>query len=121
MAGFPILLLPLIGFINKQKELNRPTEQQIQYSKAKQVAIERLSKAEELMQGNEDKLFYDEVIRSVWGYLQNKFGIENSELDKPIIQKTLTENKITETTITKQLIIFHKLKSSYLEKNHSFI
>ncbi len=100
LAGFPILLLPLIGFIKKQQELNKPTAQQIQYSKAKQVAIERLSQAEELMHHKEDKLFYDEVIRSVWGYLQNKFGIENSELDKPIIQQTLSTENIEQQTIT---------------------
>lgn len=100
LAGFPILLLPLIGFVKKQQELNKPTEQQIQFSKAKQVAIERLSQAEELMHQKEDKLFYDEVIRSVWGYLQNKLGIENSELDKPIIQKTLTQHNIEQGTIT---------------------
>jgi len=98
LAGFPVLLLPLIGFIKKQQELNKPTEQQLQYSKAKQVAIDRLSQAEQFMHKQEDKLFYDEVIRSVWGYLQNKFGIENSELDKPIIQKTLADNNIQQPT-----------------------
>lgn len=97
-AGLPILLLPLIGFINKRKERNRPSEAELQYSQAQKVAIDRLSSAKNLMNQNEAKPFYDEVIRAVWGYLKNKFGIENAEMDKPIIQKTLAENEVAENT-----------------------
>jgi len=98
LAGFPILLLPLIGFINKRRELNRPSESELKYSQAEKVAIDRLSNAKNLMSQSEDKPFYDEVIRAVWDYLKNKFGIANAEMDKSIIQKTLTENKVTENT-----------------------
>jgi len=48
------------------------------------------------MNNTEDKAFYDEVIRAVWDYLKNKFGIANAEMDKHIIQKTLVENNIAE-------------------------
>jgi len=98
LAGLPILLLPLIGFINKRREENQPSEAELQYSQAKKVAIERLSSAKSLMNSSNDKVFYDEVIRSVWDYLKNKFGIANAEMDKPIIQKTLVENSVAEST-----------------------
>jgi len=97
-AGLPIFLLPFIGFLNRRKLQNRPSESELQYSQAQKVAIGRLSEAKNLMSKNEDKPFYDEVIRAVWDYLKNKFGIANAEMDKAIIQKTLTENDINENT-----------------------
>jgi len=98
LASLPILLLPFIGFMNKQRAKNRPSAAELKYSRAERVAIDRLSNAKNLMNQNEAKPFYDEVIRAVWDYLKDKFGIANAEMDKPIIQKTLTENKVAENT-----------------------
>jgi len=99
LAILPLALLPLVSFVKKRQEENKPSELELKRSGANKVAIAKLTQAKQYMQSNDDKAFYDEVIRSIWDYLQDKFGMEKSELDKAIIKNTLTKNNINSDTI----------------------
>ena len=99
LAILPLALMPLVSFLKKRKEENQPSEIELKRSGANKVAIAKLTQAKQYMQSNNDKAFYDEVIRSIWDYLQDKFGMEKSDLDKAIIKNTLTDNNIDAATI----------------------
>lgn len=57
--------------------------------KATKVAKKRLSAAEKFMTKNEEKSFYDEVVRAVWGYLGDRLTIAQSELSRDRVRGAL--------------------------------
>ena len=64
-----------------------------------------MATAKKLLQQNNEKAFYNEVIRALWVFLSDKLLIPQSELSKENIsdklqQRSIAENKIEELKIT---------------------
>jgi len=102
----PILMMPLLFFIRRQRDINKPSEDEIKFNKANKVALKKLEKAKSYIKKDDDKLFYNEVIHSIWGYMNDKFELLNSEMNKDNIYDKLLENNISNTIAeeTKQLV-----------------
>jgi len=101
----PILMMPILFFIRRQRDINRPSEEEIKFNKANKVALKKLEKAKSYLKNEEGKLFYNEVIHSIWGYMNDKFELQNSEMNIENIYNKLVENNISEALAseTKQL------------------
>ena len=67
---------------------------------ANKVATKRLKKAEMLMKNNQPSLFYDEVLRALWGYVGDKLNIPVEQLSRENISSRLAEKHISEDTIS---------------------
>lgn len=68
--------------------------------KAEKVANRRLTRAAQLMQQGHATAFYDEVLRTLWGYTSDKLHMPAEQLTRQNIRETLTQNHIDDDTIS---------------------
>lgn len=66
--------------------------------KANRVATKRLKNANKLMLANERDMFYDEVLRALWGYVGDKLNIPVEQLTKDNISEKLADKCVDEET-----------------------
>lgn len=67
--------------------------------KANKVATKRLKKANRLMLDGKASLFYDEVLRALWGYVGDKLSIPVEKLSRENISQRLAERSVGDETI----------------------
>ena len=67
--------------------------------KANKVATKRLKKANRLMLDGKASLFYDEVLRALWGYVGDKLSIPVEKLSHENISQRLAERSVGDETI----------------------
>ena len=67
--------------------------------KANKVAAKRLKKASRLMQENRSGDFYDEVLRTLWGYVGDKLNIPVAQLSQDNIRERLSEHGVDGSTV----------------------
>lgn len=67
--------------------------------KAGKMARKRLRKALIYMKGNDKENFYDEIIRSLWGYVGDKLKIPTSELSRENVAGKLAMRDISDNMI----------------------
>jgi hypothetical protein len=67
--------------------------------KANKVARRRLKVAEQQLKlGNKDA-FYDEILKSLWGYLSDKLSIPVSQLNKDNIALRLSQHSVSDEVV----------------------
>ena len=54
------------------------------------MALRRLKTAEKLMKENNREAFYDEIFRTLWGYLSDKLNIPQADLTRESVGNELT-------------------------------
>ncbi len=91
-----LCLFPLIAFVRRKQEENRPSATELKKSAANKIAIQRLQTADKHLSNNDNRLFYDEVIKAIWGYMRDKFEMPSSKLSKEMVQEALIKNNINE-------------------------
>ncbi|MBM3403505.1 MAG: protein BatD [Bacteroidetes bacterium] len=99
-----LLLIPLILFIAFiiifRKELKKRSNKDLMRNrKATRIAIRRLQKAREHLNKKEDQPFFEEISRSLWGYLSDKYTIPMSELSIDNVKETLTGRNVGEDIV----------------------
>lgn len=95
LLGLPFLALGGLIFYKQQLVKDDKIDPIIKRrNKAQQVATQRLSKAQEHLNTNDSRQFYDEIAKTLWGYVSNKLNIPASELSKSNIREQLTTNNI---------------------------
>ena len=67
--------------------------------KANKVATKRLKKANRLMLDGKASLFYDEVLRALWGYVGDKLSIPVEKLSRENTSQRLAERSVGDETI----------------------
>ena len=93
----PVLLLILAVMIrNKQQKLKADTVL-LKHRRANRIALRRLSVAAGYLKGQEDKAFYDETSRAIWGYLSHKLDIPYGSLSRERVRESLKEAGINGT------------------------
>ena len=90
---FLIFMLYLISFI-KNKRNSNPEE--YKRRKSTKIAIKRLKNAQLCVNNNDFDVFFEEIEKSLWGYLTDKFGVKSSELSKKTIDVHFNNNNINE-------------------------
>ena len=99
-VGFWLLYsLPLFLFVGLYVWKNKRDEaaadvQGTRFRKATKLARKRLSAAKTHMEKKEEKAFYDEVVRTLWGYLSDKLSLRNAELSREHISEQLQEREV---------------------------
>ncbi len=69
--------------------------------KALKQAKKRLTIAEKYLAANDKNNFYNEVSRSVWGYLGDKLSMDMAELSKDNVEEKLLAKSVSAETISK--------------------
>jgi len=91
-AGFGIFVMT-----GKRKKILKD-HVALKYSKANITAKKRLLKANEFVKTNNTKAFYDEIIKTMWGYLGDKLNIKQGDLSKENIREVLLRQQVSENT-----------------------
>ncbi len=67
--------------------------------KANKVAVKRLKLAQKLLKENKKNEFYDEILKTLWGYMSDKLSIPVSQLSKENIAAELEKKGVEQQLI----------------------
>ena len=85
----PVMLFVLIMVMYKRNDRSRADMILIRTKKANKVAVKRLKIARKLMLESRSGEFYDEVLKTLWGYFSDKLNIPVAELTKDNVETAL--------------------------------
>ncbi|MHB1920618.1 MAG: BatD family protein [Chitinophagaceae bacterium] len=99
-----LLILPLLALLvllgwHKRQEKLMADEVGLKNRRANRIAKKRLLMAEKFLQNKDQKGFYDEVSRAIWGYLSQKLNIPFAELSREKVNSDLQDHHIGSPSI----------------------
>ncbi len=103
--SIPLFIFPVFLRRHKKQAAELADVETYKRKNATKVAVQRLKAAEKHMKSKDKKAFYDEVVKSVWGYLSDRVNIKTGELGKENIAKVLKEKGVTDDTNVRLLNI----------------
>lgn len=110
--GIWILLLIILGVYvgaNLWTSKRHADVEGLRLARAGKVARKRLRKARAAMTSSDGgKLFYEELVKAIWGYLSDKLTIPVSELTRQNIAERLREKNISEDVINRTIDILDR-------------
>ena len=98
----PFVLFAIFYFLFKKYELENKDLIKVKSKKAKKIAASKLKKAQECLKNNDEKAFYEEIFKALYGYISDKLNIPISELNKENI-KTKLQAKLDDESILSDL------------------
>ena len=108
MLGICLLGLGLILFQKRKIDLEAGIDPSTRKrNKAKSVAEKRLSQAKIQLDANNERLFYDEISKSLLGFIADKMNVPNSEISKANVEQKLKEKGIEKESIHKVMKVIH--------------
>lgn len=108
MPYWLLYLVPGIAFIiffivyRKQIAANANVAK-MRTKKANKVAVKRMKLAGKLLAENKKDIFYDEVLKALWGYISDKLNIPVSKLSKDNIEEELRKYGVEDSLINEFL------------------
>lgn len=97
-------IIPLICFISyiiihRKKMAENANITKMRTKKANKVAVKRLKNAKKLLTEKKSTEFYDEILKTLWGYVGDKLSISVSQLSKDNIAICLANRGVDDATI----------------------
>lgn len=96
-----VLVFVTLFVVFRKRAIDNANIGKMRGKKANKVATKRLKKAKNLMIDGKDGLFYDEVLRALWGYVGDKLNMAVEQLSRDNISEKLQQRGVEEGTITK--------------------
>ena len=96
-----VLVFVTLFVVFRKRAIDNANIGKMRGKKANKVATKRLKKAKSLMLDGKDGLFYDEVLRALWGYVGDKLNMAVEQLSRDNISEKLQQRGVEEGTITK--------------------
>lgn len=90
----PALLLIIYFIVYRKQAVENANVSKMRTKKANKVATKRMKQAGKLLKENKKDLFYDEVLKALWGYISDKLSIPVSRLSKDNIEEKLTQHGV---------------------------
>lgn len=78
----PVIALVILFFVYRKRVYDHANMSLVKSRKANKMARRRLKMAAKYIKENKREAFFDEVMRSLWGYLSDKLTLSLSELTK---------------------------------------
>ena len=99
LMSVPVLILVGAVFVKTRRNRLESMDPKLKrYARANKEALRRLKQAKVHLDQNDAGSFYDEVSRSLLGYVSDKLDIPAADLSKSNILSTLVSNMIAEET-----------------------
>ncbi len=76
--------------------------------KAGTQARKRLKVAEKALHENQRTIYYQELLKALWTYLEDKLNLKTADLSKDKIRKALSEQKVSDDTIAQLIQLMEK-------------
>jgi hypothetical protein len=105
-----VYILSLIAFavffvLNRKKIKESANITLVRNKRANKVALKRLKEASIHLKNNQAELFYESVIKALWGYLSDKLSIPVAELNRERASENLLSRGIEPETVTELMKI----------------
>jgi hypothetical protein len=97
--AFSLLAFLVVLFLRREHIRRNSDVSMVKNRKAAKVAIKRLHNASECLKNNEIDQFYDEILKSLWGYLSDKLNIPVADLTRTNAVSVLQNEGIDDATI----------------------
>ena len=94
------LLFILLASYLRNKFKNQGDVEGMRFRKAIAVSRKQLAAARHHLAANQSDLFLEALLRSLWGYIGNKFNLNLSELNRDSITDSLGSKGVEQETIT---------------------
>jgi hypothetical protein len=105
-----VYVLSLIAFavfyvLNRKKIKESANITLVRNKRANKVALKRLKEASGHLKNNQAELFYESVIKALWGYLSDKLSIPVADLNRERTSENLLSRGISQDTVTELMKI----------------
>jgi hypothetical protein len=97
LTWLPLILSAFIPFIYRSRKKRYADVAATRSRKARREASKRMEAARKLMQTGDEKAFYNEVVKSIWGYVADKFNIPAAELSRENTMSVLDDHGVSAT------------------------
>ena len=103
----PAILFVILALLNIKRAKENANITLVKTKRANKAAIKRLRVAEKHLKQHNKELFYDEVLRALWGYFSDKLSIPIAKLTKDNIEAELSVYGIDNSLIDKFMNILN--------------
>ncbi len=103
----PTILFVALALLNIKRAKENANIALVKTKRANKAAIKRLRVAEKHLKQHNKELFYDEVLRALWGYFSDKLSIPIAKLTKDNIEAELSVYGIDNSLIDKFMNILN--------------
>jgi len=87
----PIFIFGIVFLISKKQIVENSNIAKVRNKKANKIALRRMKLAQTLLRDDNKDLFYDEVLKALWGYISDKLNIPVSRLSKDNVEERLNK------------------------------
>lgn len=115
----PLLLFIVLVILYRKQIKENANVALVKNKRANKQAKKRLKKADTYLQSGESELFYEEVMKALWGYVSDKLSIPLSQLNKETIEEELTNRKVEDDTIQSFMDILRTCEFARFAKSDS--
>ena len=97
----PLLIFMALLVLFRRRAIERADIIKMKAKNANKVATKKLRTANKMMLNGENNLFYDEVLRALWGYVGDKLNMPQTELTRDNVSDKLTAAGVGQETVDK--------------------
>ena len=112
LMALPFLIFLPLFYYKKNKDAKESDEVFKRHSAARKLFNLNIKKAEEALATNEQKFFYNYLLKAINDYLVNKYGLPVSELSKSRIEQELISKKAGENEVKELISIINKSEAA---------
>ena len=97
--GLSLLAFSLVYVVNRKKIKESANLALVRNKRANKIALKRLKAAAGHMKNNKAELFYESVIKALWGYLSDKLSIPVADLNRERASANLLKRGIDQVVV----------------------
>jgi hypothetical protein len=106
--GLSTLLLIAFVWYRKKTALDQQDQQKMRFKRANKMAKKHLRNAAQMMKAEQQKDFYLEISKVLWGYLSDKFSIPRSDLSIAEIVDQLKQKGLDDQSVQEIEKVLHQ-------------
>lgn len=95
----PFVLFVIGAILNRRRIKANADLARVKNKAANKMARKRMKAAAVAMKAHDSELFYDEVLKAMWGYVSYKLNIDKAELNRDNISELLLQKNVSEELI----------------------
>lgn len=119
LSYFGSLAFFIALFIIRRKQIKQNANKMlVRNRRANKTAKKRMKKAALYLKQNNENLFYDEVLKAIWGYLSDKLQIQIAELSKDAVLDIINNFEIDNETSAKLIQLLDTCEFAKYSSQH---
>ena len=95
----PLALFIAFMVVYRKQAMENANVAKVRTKKANKVATKRMKNAGKLLAEKKSEAFYDEVLKALWGYINDKLSMPVSQLSKDNIEEELQKHQVSDELI----------------------